>query len=278
MNLDRATLARRSWAVPAISALFILHHDFRMPRLAEVFRLVWSDDAVDVHLRYGICNLSGTPIDTIEVAITLHRAGAVAIRVLGTPVDGAADSKENVLRFLTGEVAREAMRWEGDFQNWLNRDEVENAPAGIFALCCALAAYPLDDCPVEVGKPPSAPGSVAHLRLPLGKTVITLLPFGADGVTVKTANHQPKIPQLKVHHEHDMRSGWAPVKKSVGRYIRRAANGAGSLLLLPLDLLMYMADRHRLDHMSQSSDLVDYLPPPPLVDSSAGDGLSALSD
>ncbi len=140
MIIDETTARERAWAIPALCALMIFHHDFQIPRLAQIQQLAWSPGALDVSLRYGICNISGNIIDATDFIVTLHRDGAIGMRVNQVLV---ADSKQAVLSFLTGEVFRETKRWAEDMASWRQPGSaLSPTRAGILSIVSAMVAYP----------------------------------------------------------------------------------------------------------------------------------------
>jgi hypothetical protein len=274
MNIDRKTLIARSWAIPALSGLLILHHDFKTPRLSKVNRLIWSDTSVDVYLQYGVCNVSGNVIDSIDVVVTLNQDGAVGIRM---PEHTADDAREGLLQFIAGEVSREALRWTEDMKCWTEDDLPDPDRASILSIVSALVAHPLADMSITIEKDPLNPGCIRKARLSENSLVLEISAFGIHGVNLYLKGHASRAGILRLHQEHDMREEGAQPKNACARFLKDASFGARRLMLLPLDMVLYLCEKRQISEMKMASALVEHLPNS-IVDARAGESLSALSN
>lgn len=271
MFFDRTTLTARTWAIPSLSALLILHHDFKPPRFVNVSRLIWRDNAVEIRLRYGMCNLSGQVIGAIDLVLTLHRDGTVSA-LPGRPVqDGHAATQEKLLCFLTGEIARERIRWEQDFAAWREYEWVEENVRTLFVLVTALVAQPIADMPIEAVKLPLRQDKVQRVRLHGERAEFTFEQYGEHGITMHIAAYNRSVASRQVRQKHDLRIAWGAPPKGFVRTCKLLISRIVACLLLPLDFLLHVVDYYRPDHVSSSSQLIDHLPPSSIVDHGNGD-------
>lgn len=274
MKIDRNTLSARSWAVPAISGCLILHHDFKTPRLARVHRLVWSASAVDVHLQYGTCNLSGNVIDAMEMVVTLHQDGAIGIRDLL----GATDKpRQALLTFLAGEVHRESLRWAEELQSWERGEALEVERAAILSIVSALVAHPIQEMSLQIEKEVARPASIRKACLFSGSSVIDITPAGKYGVNLYTKGSGVRAGILSLVQEHDLRQPGAEQSTHGARLLKRASVGARQLMRLPFGAVEYLCKKRQGSAIRQASEFVEYLPQS-VIDAHAGDSLSALSN
>lgn len=253
MNIDRETLSARSWAIPAISGLLILHHDFKTPRLAKVNRLVWSESSVDVYLQYGICNVSGKVIDSTDIVVTLHREGAVGIK---RPLAAAGHPIETLLTFLAGEVFRESHRWAEDMESWGDDEKLDMDRASILSIVSALVAYPFLDVNVSIEKDALKPACIRKARLSDVPLVIEITPAGWHGVNLDVKCYGTHAGALKRYQQYDMRQASAQAKTLYARFLKGASFRARQLMLLPWDTVLYLSERKQNSEMNISFDLV----------------------
>lgn len=272
MKIDPQTLSDRSWAIPAICGLLILHHDFDTPRLSRISRLVWSEAAVDVFAQYGICSRSGDVIDSTEIVLTLHRKGALGIH---SPRALAGEKLEALLPFLVGEVLREAERWRDDMRCWIDNDTLDPDRASILSIVSALVAHPFQEMDVWIEKSARYPACVLKARLSSESTVIEITPAGLHGVTLCAPGDAAPAQPSRRYQARDMRQHGTQVATRRARFLKGASRGVRKSMMLPLEVLLYLCEIKRDYEMSVAADWVEYLPAS-VVDASAGEGLSAL--
>jgi hypothetical protein len=274
MKIDRKTLAARLWAVPAISGLLVLHHDFNTPRLANVNRLVWLESSVEVSLQYGICNLSGNVIDSTDMVVILHKDGAVGIR---TPLAVADHPNPSLLTFLAGEVYRESLRWAEQLRLWEEGEAIDFDRAAIFAIVSALVAQPTLGMNIEVEKNGQNSAGIRKARLIRPSQIVEIAAAGLYGVNIHVKGTGNNTGVLRLFQEADLRQPNVPAATHRARLIKRASFGARQLMRLPIGALQYWSRKKQHFDISQGADFVDYLPAS-VVDAHAGDSLSALSN
>jgi hypothetical protein len=274
MKIDRKTLAARLWAVPAISGLLVLHHDFKTPRLANVNRLVWSESSVEVSLQYGICNLSGNVIDSTDIVVILHQDGAVGIR---TPLAVADNPNRSLLTFLAGEVYRESLRWAEQLRSWEEGEAIEFDRAAIFAIVSSLVAQPTLEMNVEVEKNVQNSSGIRKVRLIRPSQIVEIAAAGLYGVNIHVKGTGNNARVLRLFQETDLRQPSAQAATHRERIIKRASFGARQLMRLPIGALQYWSRKKQCSDISPGGGFVDYLPAS-VVDAHAGDSLSALSN
>lgn len=169
MKISALTGLERSWAIPAISALIVLHHDFPLPRLAQIRRIAWSDTGLEVTLQYGTRNISGKIIQATDFLITLHRNGAVGIQLANALAD---NQQVTMLGFLAGEIVRETWRWSQDVTAWIETSAGLPAErAAVLNIVGALVAYPADHVDIAVEKETNDRTHVSKVRI-LGDTAM----------------------------------------------------------------------------------------------------------
>ncbi|GAC1409729.1 MAG: hypothetical protein NVSMB6_09810 [Burkholderiaceae bacterium] len=274
MKTDRAILAARTWAIPAICGLLVLHHDFKGGRFAKVTRLVWAQSSVDVHLVYGAASVTGSNIDSLNTIFTVHQNGAVGLR----PAAGESEKgRRNILRFLAGEASREALRWSVDLANWTEGTLDDDIKSVIFSLVSAAVAHPFMDIDVIVEKGMSHAGAVRKIRLLSESLSTEMTPAGRYGVNVYQAGHGSHDGVRIRYMEPDMRSGRTEEKGACPRFLENARDGVLHVMLLPVATLAYLCEKKQMADMRVAGALVEYLPNLP-VDARVDAGMSALSN
>lgn len=274
MKTDRATFAARSWAIPAICGLLVLHHDFKGGRFANVTRLVWAQSSVDVHLLYGAVSVTGANIDSLSTIFTVHKNGAVALRPAdGEPIEG----RQNILRFLAGEASREALRWRVDLANWTDGTLDDDVKSVIFALVSAAVAHPFTDINVVADKGMSIAGAVRKIRLLSESLSTEITPAGAYGVNIYQAGHGSHDGVRIRYMEPDMRASITEKRGAYPRFLENARDGVLHVMLLPVATLAYFCEKRQMADMHVARAFVEYLPNLP-VDARADAGMSALSN
>lgn len=275
MILDETIARERAWAVPALSALMIFHHDFKIPRLAQVRHLAWSADALDVRLCYGVCNVSGTVADATEFVVTLRRNGGVGMYVVQ---DDLVDGKQALLEFLTGEVWRETRRWADDMHIWSQPDRtLSDDRAAILSLASALVAYPAANVDLIVDKDLSNRSRVTRLRVNDPEADFEITPAGYRSTNLYVYSRLPDSRAGRSYRKYDVQALSVVPKPRYLRLLDRATVTSTRLALLPMGLIVHLFERIQPRHTREFHVVSDDLPTR-IVDSTAGDSLSALSN
>ena len=273
MILDKTIALDRTWAVPAVCALMIIHHDFKIPRLAQVQQLSWSDGALAVRLCYGICNVSGTVVDATDFVVTLHRDGGVGVYVVQ---DDLVDSKQTLVEFLTGEVGRESKRWNEDMLIWNEHGaDLEEHRAEILSMVSTLVAFPDPVVDIVVDKELSHRNRLTRIRVNAATADFEITPAGFRSTNLAIHCRLPDTLVRRSLRKYEVQTT-TPVRKP--RYLRmlnRATVTSARLALLPMDLIVHLFEwiqpRENRDFMFDATP-----PTTRIVDDSAGDNLSAL--
>lgn len=210
MNIDRELLETRAWAVPAISALLVLHNDFPAPRHANVKWLTWKDSTLTVRMEYGLRNLSGNVSNSADYTIALHQDGKLEVSLLKEQGEGQSDA---VHEYLAGEMYREIARAKEYFQDWLVRDPEWLEHATLFSQVCAVVAHPFEAMALEVDKDPTNLALVRKIKLASDGLAIEITPSGAFGVNLFTKGFLSKADVHSIRQEVDMRPQQVPKPK-----------------------------------------------------------------
>jgi hypothetical protein len=273
MRVDRANLAGRSWAIPAICGLLVLHHDFKHGRFSNVTRLEWAKSSVDIHFQYGMVNATGSIIESLDTLITVHQSGAIGICMPGTDTQ---DNHRDILHFLAGETSREARRWSEDLAGWNEGALIDHVKSSNLALVCAVAACSCTHVSLTADKSLSNAGDIRKIVL-LNKTISTeLTPSGEHGVSVYQSGRNANEIFRHRYVEQDLRFGTGQEKSGYSKFIGSACNWALMVMLLPVAMLAYFGDKMLMAEMREAGDLVEYLPDASL-ESRVDSGMSALS-
>jgi hypothetical protein len=272
MKIDQKTLSARSWAIPAISGLLILHHDFKTPRLSRVSRLTWREGAVDVHLQYGVCNISGNVMSSSDIVVRIRKDGVIE---LGAPAQSTTEPDDALMTFLAGEISREAARWKEDMASWMEEESLEGDKASILSMVSAVVAHPLSSIELNVEKDVGNPGCLRKIRM-LGEFItVDVMAAGFHGVSLYVKGSGPYANILRLSQEPDMRDSAAMVKHPAFRFLKGASFRARKLMYLPLGMVLYFCERLPVPE-AEPSDTEDFLEAA-IVDASSGCGLSALT-
>lgn len=273
MIINDHSARERNWAIPAISALMILHHDFPVPRLAQIRRLAWSESGLEVTLQYGTCNISGNVIEATDFLVTLHRDGAVGIRIKDQTDNNA---KVGMLGFLAGEIVRETRRWAEDLVPWAEADSALNdARASVLNIVSALVAYPVHEFSVDVEKALNNRSHVNKVRV-LGDTAmmeITSAGSRSANLYVQPLSKQSIAVRSYKKYEIPVAGTWR--KPTHARLMNKVTCSTIRLALLPMDFMIYLCEKAQTSS-SQSEGIASPTKSSQLVDASAGDNLSAL--
>jgi len=273
MMINEHTAKERSWAIPAISALIILHHDFPVPRLAQIRRLVWSETGLEVMVQYGTCNVSGDVIEATDFLVTLHRDGAVGVRIKDEPT---GTPKLAMLRFLAGEIARETRRWSEDLVPWAEaRTALPDERATVLNIVSALVAYPVGEFDVVVEKELNNRARVSKVRI-IGETA--MMEITSAGVRSANLYVQPMTKQsitVRSYKKYDIPVAGAWRKPTHARLLNKVSCSTIRLALLPMDFMIYLCEKAQA-HPARRDAFASQTKPAQVVDSSAGDNLSAL--
>lgn len=273
MILDETIARDRAWAVPALCALMIFHHDFRIPRLAQVQQVSWSDGALDVRLCYGICNVSGTVVDATDFVVTLRRNGGVGMYAVQ---DDLVDSKLALVEFLTGEVWRETKRWHDDMLIWNEPGgSLPDDRAAILSMVSTLAAHPSPVADIVVDKDLSDRSRLTRIRVKDPDTDFEITPAGFHSTNLYVYSRLADTRAGRTYRKYDVQATPVVRKPRYLRLLNRATVTSTRLALLPMDLIVHLFERiqprENRDFLVDSNAL-----PARIVDATAGDSLSAL--
>lgn len=273
MILQESIARERAWAVPGLCALMIFHHDFQIPRLAQVQHLAWSADALAVRLCYGVCNVSGSVVDATEFVVTLRRDGGVGMQVVQ---DDLVDGKQALVQFLTGEVWRETRRWQEDMQSWSEANgSLSDERAAILCLASALVAYPAPTAEINVDKDLSDRSRVTRIRVSDPEADFEITPAGYRSTNLYVYSRLPDTRAGRIYRRYDVQATPLTRKPRYLRLLDRATFTTTRLALLPMDLIVYLFERiqprENRDFLNAQNDL-----PTRIIDPTAGDSLSAL--
>ena len=273
MILDETIARDRAWAVPALCALMIFHHDFTVPRLAQVQQLSWSDGALGVRLCYGICNVSGTVIDATDFVVTLRREGVVGMYVVQNDL---VDSKQTLVEFLTGEVWRESKRWNEDMLIWNEQGaDLDEHRAAILSMVSALVAYPEPVAHIIVDKDLTYRNRLKRIRVSNLAADFEITPAGFRSAILYIYLRLPNNRAGGFYRHYDVQTTPTPGKPRCLRLLNRATVTSARLALLPMDLIVHLFER--LQPRENFNFLTDADPPTTcIIDATAGDNLSAL--
>ena len=272
MILDETIARERAWAVPSLCALMIIHHDFTIPRLAQVQQLSWSDGALSVRLCYGICNLSGTVVDATDFVVILTREGGVGIYVVQ---DDLVDSKQTLVQFLTGEVWRESKRWNEDMLIWNEQgDGLDAQRAEVLSMVSALVAYPEPSADIIVDKNLRYPDRVTRIRINMPALEVDLTPAGFRSINLSICSSRHGTPVHRSYRNYAVQTPPALRMPRYLRYLNRASVVSARLGLLPMEWIVYLFERIE---PRENLEFVDSSQPATrILDATAGDNLSAL--
>ena len=273
MEFDSNLLAQRAWAVPGLCGLLILHHDFEMPRSTNVTRIIWQDDAVEVHLQYANANRSGRSSLPTRLIATLYRNAAVGIR-FGDQHSG--DASTPMLSFLAGEIAREAEHFEDLRGDWNASVELDSDLTSVLSIASALAALPYVNAQIQVEKNLPRFGSIAHLRLNTTSRQISMTPSGNRGILFSQSALGEPLNAGKRIHKQDVRSPARVTTSPLSLSINSIARLLRTTLQLPLYFAVYLLDKIEYSQGRNAMGFVDYLPSSEVA-FSADENLSGLS-
>lgn len=275
MILSETIASDRVWAVPALCALMIFHHDFTIPRLAQVRQLSWSDGTLDVRLCYGICNVSGTVVEATDFVVTLHREGGVGMYIVQ---DDLVDSKQTLVEFLTGEVSRESKRWNEDMLIWNEPGaDLDVHRAAILSMVSALVAYPAAVAHVIVDKDLRYRDRLTRIRVTDPSSDFTITPAGFRSTNLYVHSRLPSSLGSRSYRKYEVQVTPAASKPRYLRLLHRAAVMSARLAFLPLDLVVHMFE-HIQPRESRDLMIDAGQPASRIIDATAGDNLSALSN
>ena len=272
MMIDDETAVARAWALPAISALMILHHDFSPPRLAQIRQLVWSGSSLEVLLQYGICNSSGTIIDAADLRITLNREGTVGVY---TREDHTSEKKRNLVRFLAGEISRETVRWREDLAAWSqDNPTLPPARAAILNIVSALLACQNTSLDIHVEKALDNRGDVVKIRIRSGTDMIDIRSAGTRCANLCTHSINTQKRTVLTYNKYDTPIAARVLQMTYLRLLNKALFTAVQLALLPIEFFLFLCEQ--INRRDASVMLCVDTSAPAVVDASAGDSLSAL--
>ncbi|MES2830472.1 MAG: hypothetical protein V4695_00580 [Pseudomonadota bacterium] len=273
MIVDDHTAKERTWAIPAICALIILHHDFPVPRLARIRRLAWSEAGLEITFQYGTCNVSGNVLEATDFLVTLHRDGAVGVTVKDERATGA---KVAMVRFLAGEIARETRRWSEDLIPWAETDPaLPQERAAVLNIVSALVAYPVNAFDVEVAKQLHNRARVSKVRI-VGDTA--LMEITSAGTRSASLYVQPLTKQsdtVRSYKKYDIPVVGTWRKPPHARLMNKVSCSTIRLALLPVDFMIYLCEKAQ-KHPSRAGTAHSPAKPAQVIDANAGDNLSAL--
>jgi hypothetical protein len=273
MFIDETIASARSWAIPGLSALLILHHDFQIPRLAQIRRLDWSDDAVTVLFCYGICNVSGTVVDATDLRVTLRRDGAV-----GMQFDAPAhpDERPALLEFLTGEVVRESKRWSEDMGAWcLPGSDLSPERAAILCMAGALVACVTPATVIDVEKELGDRSRIRKISITDDESLFEITPAGFRDVNLYLCTRQSDPRAARSYRKYDIQATPATPSPRYQQWLDRMSHASAHLMLLPMGLIVHLCESVLL---ADTPETVFQPDPQParIIDKTAGDSLSAL--
>ena len=273
MFIDETIAETRSWAIPALSALMILHHDFQIPRLAQVRRLDWSGAALTVLFCYGICNVSGDVVDAADFRIMLHRDGAVGMQFDGP--DGSVN-RQALLEFLTGEVVRESKRRAEDMAIWCQPGS-DLAPdrAAILCMAGALVACMTPATVIVVEKELGDRSRIRKISIADGDVLFEIKPAGFRDVNLYLCTRQADPRAVRSYRKYDIQATPATPSPRYVQWLDRMTLASAHLMLLPMGLIVHLCERVLLGDAPETVFHTDPQPPR-IIDSTAGDSLSAL--
>lgn len=240
MSIDRKSLSSRAWAVPAISALLMLHQDFDPPRHVSLSRLTWYEDSCEIALQYGMQNLSGKLMKAIDLRIVIRRDEAVTVEPIGV----CTPRELYIAQFLAGEVFRQAFLWREDFEAW-NEGGADWEKAAIFSIVSALAGIDAQAMEIRVERDGMQQNSVRRLHIDCPLLSCEISPFGRYGVNLLAKGKDALPGKTPVSQFKDVRPEERLLSTpSFSRKARTASAQLLRLLLLPLDMLL-----HLLEHL-----------------------------
>ena len=251
----------------------IFHHDFAIPRLAQVQQLSWSDGAVRVRLCYGICNVSGKVVNATDFVVTLRREGAVGMYVVQDDLVGSA---QTLVEFLTGEVWRESKRWYEDMLIWnASGAGLDEHRAAVLSMVSALVAYPEPVANIIVDKDLSHRNRLTRIRVKGPAADFEIMPAGFRSTNLYIC---PRLHSSRVggsYRKYDVQITPAARKPRYLRLLDRATVTSGRLVLFPMDLIVHLFERIQ-PRKSRDFIIDSGQPATRIVDATAGDNLSAL--
>jgi len=273
MLINDHTAKERTWAIPAISALMTLHHDFPIPRLAQVCRMAWFDDALVMTLRYGTCNISGNVLESTDFIVTLHSDGAVGVQLKNqtTPASAVA-----ILGFLAGEIVRETRRWAEDLVPWTEGSAtLDDDRATVLNIVGALIAYPVESFETVVEKELSRRAVVNKVRI-IGETA--MMEITSAGIRSANLYVQPLSKHsmtVRSYKKYDIPAPSTWRKPAHTRLINKVSCSTVRLALLPMDFMIYLCDKAQAQPVGNGK-FATRAKPTTVIDANAGDDLSAL--
>ena len=262
MKADRILLAARSWAIPALCGLLVLHHEFKHGRFSNVRRLEWTKSAVDVHFSYGIANAVGVIIESLETVITVHQNGAVGISLSDSEALG---NHLEMLHFLAGEVSREALRWSDDLAEWNQGTLDDDVKSSTLALACVVVAHPFTNTNLVVEKCRSNAADIRKIMLMNEVFCTELTPSGEHGVNVFQYGLGANENYRHRYVEHDLRIEAIYETNRFVKFIGHARNRVLMLALLPVATLAYLGDKMQTAERRMAGEFIEYLPDSPLM-------------
>ena len=275
VKFNSARLAARTWAIPGLCGLFVLHHDFTTPRLTRVTRMIWRESEVEVTLQYGLGNASGPIAMSIELLVILYSTGAVGIT---ERTESRCPTTNRIIAFLAGDIAREASRWAEVRAAWHEGTLDDAVQSIVLSLVSAAAGIAIDDMQVEVAKDRYAPALLHGVQLKSASLAVALLPLTACGVSMTVNELASEQPKCRHYAQEDVRDAQAVFPLPRKNWKKRVQTGLRMFVLLPLDFLFYLLVKIiGALHATEQAGFVDYLPST-MLDSDGGEILSALSN
>ena len=274
MKFDAIILKERSWAVPGLCGLLILHHDFEMPRSCSVTHIIWHATSVEVHLQYASANRSGRINVPTRLIATLYQDDAVGIR---SADDSAVDAHASMLSFLAGEIAREASRWTELRREWNTGMALDSDITSVLSMASALTALSYSDARLQVEKNLRHFGMIAQLQLTTAAESIAMTPNGSRGVRFHTGGLGDQRIAGSGILEADVRLAAGTADRLFGLTFDSIAMMIRTTLQLPLYFALYLLEKIETSQARSAMGFIDYLPAAE-VDFNAGDNLSRLSN
>ena len=274
LKFSSVKLSTRAWAIPGLCGLIVLHHDFKAPRLTRVTRLLWGENNVEVILQYGLGNASGHVATSKDLAVILYRNGAVGVREL---TDRTCPATVRMVSFLAGEVAREALRWGEARAAWLEGKLADEGRSVVLSLISAAVGIAIDDMQVEVAKDRDVPGTLHGLQLKSESLTIELIPLTFFGVSIAVNELDSGQPKWRRYAKDDVRDAQALFKPHRTSLEKKLLLVIRTIILLPIDFLLYLFDKVSALNAADRAEFVEYLPSA-VLDPHAGETLSVLSN
>jgi hypothetical protein len=245
MIINDTVAKARAWSIPAISALMILHHDFQLPRLSQIRQLAWSENAVNVLLEYGTCNVSGDIVDSSEFFITLHQSGAIGVQ-LNDISSSKKKQKKTLITFLAGEILRETKRWNEDMVAWNhNRSALTPERGSILNIVGALIAYPAPEIELVVEKRLNKRTSLIKARIIDQATVIDIRSRGIQSANLYIRSNGKTASAGAIRHaykKYDVPNTIYPLQSRHRRILTEISFNAVQLVRLPIDFIMCLCE------------------------------------